>query len=107
MYKTHGIDLQEQGRPRVFELCRFLAATKREKVPGTPQERRTNVLPELQQILQLEEWEHPDIISNQLAGDTQSFQQLSEVLVSGDIGRYHPSRPPNTHWRYWPGGGSL
>jgi hypothetical protein len=107
MYKTHGIDLQEQGSPRVFELCRFLAATKREKVLGTPQERRTNVLPELQQILQLEEWEHPDIISNQLASDTQAFQQLSEVLASGDIGGYHPSRPPNTHWRYWPDGGSL
>lgn len=55
MYKTYGIDLQEQGRPRVFELCRFLAATKREKVLGTPQECRANVLPELQQILQLEE----------------------------------------------------
>jgi hypothetical protein len=107
MYKTHGIDLQKQSRPHVFELCRFLAATKREKVLGTPQERRTNVLPELQQILQLEEWEHPDIISNPLAGDTQSFQQLSEVLVSGDIGLYHPSRPPNTHWRYWADGGSL
>lgn len=107
MYKTHGIDLQEQGRPRVFELCRFLAAMKREKVLGTPQERRNNVLPELRQILRLEEWEHPDIISNQLASDTEAFQQLSGVIATGDVAGYRPSRPPNTHWRNWPDGGSL
>jgi hypothetical protein len=107
MYKTHGIDLQEQGRPRVFEICRFLAGTRREKVLGTSEERRTNVVPELQQILQLEEWEHPDIISNQLASDTEAFQQLSEALATGEVGRYRPSRLPNTHWRNWPEGGVL
>lgn len=107
IYKTHGIDLQEQGGPRVFELCRFLATTQRERVLGTPQERRTNVLPELQQILQLEEWEHPDIIASQLASGTEAFQQLSEVIVTGDLARYRPSHPPNTHWKNWPEGGSL
>jgi len=107
IYKTHGIELQERDNPRVFEVYRFLAATKRERVLGTPQERRTNVHPELEQVLQLEEWEHPDIISNQRASDTETFQQLTETLVTGDVGKYRPSRLPNTHWRNWPEGGAL
>jgi hypothetical protein len=50
MYKAYGIELQKKDSPRVFELSRLLAATRREKVLGTLHERRNNVLPELQQV---------------------------------------------------------
>jgi hypothetical protein len=48
-----------------FELCRFLADIAREQVLATPEERRISVLPEMEQILQLEEWHHPNVVDDQ------------------------------------------
>lgn len=58
-YSQHGIELEEPPRVRVFELCRFLADVARDVVLATAQERRTSVLPDMTQILQLEDWHHP------------------------------------------------
>jgi hypothetical protein len=29
------------------------------------------------------------------------------VLASGDLDRYAPTRPANTHWSHWPESGLL
>jgi len=102
-----GIELGQLPRIQVFELCRFLAEAEREQVLATPQERRTSVQPDMHQALQLESWNHPDVVSLDLPSQSETFQQLAQVLVSGDAGLYRPSRPPNTHWRNWPDGGLL
>ncbi|MEO8586682.1 MAG: hypothetical protein ABI584_11015 [Acidobacteriota bacterium] len=106
-FGAHGISLEEPGRIRVFELCRFLAATHRELVLGTSQERRVSIVSGMRQILQLEEWRHPDLISDELPSTSLSFQQLAEVLVTGDPSHYRGSEPSNTHWSNWPEGGTL
>jgi hypothetical protein len=107
-YAGHGIELEQAPRVRVFELCRCLAEIARERVLATPQERRVSVLPDMAQILQLEEWHHPNVVDD---GDrpsgSETFQQLAQVLATGDVGFYRPSQPPNTHWRNWPEGGRL
>lgn len=38
---------------------------------------------------------------------SETFQQLAQVLVTGDIEKYVPGRPSNTHWSNWPDGGTL
>jgi hypothetical protein len=106
-YKEHGIDLQESHQVHVFELCRFLAATTREQVLASEQERRVSVLPEMEQTLQLAEWRHPDLVNSEPASACETFRQLAEVLSTGDLDLYRPSASPNTDWRNWPGGGTL
>lgn len=105
-YQQHGIDLQED-RPAVFELCRYLADRYRNDVLGTEPERRTSVLPDMEQVLLLDEWHHPNVVEEELPSEVESFQQLAEVLASGDVSRYSPSESPNTHWSNWPDGGTL
>jgi hypothetical protein len=102
-----GISTLEKGRLHVFELCRFLAETSREKVLATIRERRVSVTPEQKRILQLESWRHPDLVAGELPSQTETFQQLALVAETGDLWHYRPSQPPNSHWSNWPEGGSL
>jgi hypothetical protein len=106
-YARHGIELEEPPRVQVFELCRFLADIAREKVLATLKERRVSVLPEMDQILQLEEWHHPNVVDNERPSGSETFQKLARVLAIGDVRLYQPSQPPNTHWRNWPEGGRI
>ena len=107
-YVHHGIELEQAPQVQVFELCRFLADIRREQVLATPKERRVSILPEMEQILQLEEWHHPDVVyDEERPSGSETFQQLARVLATGDVGLYRPSQPPNTHWRNWPEGGRL
>ena len=61
----------------------------------------------LQQIMQLEEWNHPDIAGGVAPSSNEAFQQLARVLATGDTKSYRPTESPNTHWRFWPDSGSL
>ena len=107
-YARHGIELEEAPRVQVFELCRILAATMRADVLATPQEQRVSVLPQMEQILQLDEWHHPNVVDDEdRPSGSETFQQLAQVLATGDLRLYRPSEAPNTHWRNWPEGGRL
>jgi len=102
-----GIIAENPNRIQVFELCRYLADTLRESVLASPEERRVSVLPEMDQLLQLEEWRHPDVAAGELPSQCEAFQQLAQVLSTGNIDFYRPSEQPNTDWRNWPEGGRL
>lgn len=107
-YVRHGIELEEAPQVQVFELCRFLADIAREQVLATPNERRVSVFPEMEQILQLEEWHHPNVVDDaERPSGSETFRQLAQVLATGDVRLYQPSQAPNTHWRNWPEGGRL
>lgn len=107
-YSGHGIELEHAPRVQVFELCRYLADVAREQVLATAQERRVSILPEMSQILQLEEWHHPNVVDDEARpSGSETFRQLAQVLATGEPGLYRPSLPANTHWRNWPEGGRL
>lgn len=106
-YAQQGIELVQEGSVEVYELCRYLAATHRDQVLATSSERRISVLPELKQLLQLEEWHHPDLLAGELPSHLESFQQLALVLATGDPTHYQPTQAPNTHWSHWPEAGLL
>ncbi len=107
-YSAHGIELEQPPRVQVFELCRLLADVAPDRVLASPEERRISVLPEMVQVLHLEEWHHPNIVDDDdRPSGSETFQQLAQVLATGDVRLYHPSLPPNTHWRNWPEGGRL
>ncbi len=105
-YRAAGIELQG-ARPAVFELCRFLAHHHRDQVLATRSERRVSLPRELTEILVLEDWHHPDVCSEELPSETETFRQLAEILASGDVSRYKTAESHNTHWRNWPDAGTL
>jgi hypothetical protein len=106
-YAHHGIKLEQPPQVQVFELCRFLADVAREQILATPQERRVSVLPDMNQILQVEEWHHPDVVDGSRPSESDTFRQFAHILATGNAEPYRPPRQPNTHWSNWPGGGRL
>jgi hypothetical protein len=106
-YRKQEIELSEPERILVFELCRYVAAIARESVLATHDERRVSILPEMQQLIVLDEWHHPDLVDHERPSQVETFQQLALVLATGDTRHYQPTTPPNTHWQNWPDGGSL
>ena len=105
-YLSAGI-VPDCERLQAFELCRFLAYYYRDAVLATSQELRHQVAPELDLILTLDEWRHPDIAGEELPSGSSSFRQLARVLETGDLALYAPKKPSNTHWSHWPEGGTL
>ncbi|MCA9251334.1 MAG: hypothetical protein KDA54_09380 [Phycisphaerales bacterium] len=104
----HGIELEEPPRICVFECCRALAATHRDAVLATPDERRHMLPEDVEQILQLEEWHHPDIANDsERPSGNETFVQLARVLATGKLNEFKLTSPPNTHWKNWPDGGTL
>jgi hypothetical protein len=105
-YATKGVILEEE-RPAVFELCRYLAHDHREAMLATETERRVSVLPEMRQIMLLDEWHHPDLANGQAPSQTETFQQLASVLERNAPELYSAEEPANNHWKNWPEGGTL
>lgn len=105
--RRFGIEPSEADRLRTFEVCRYIAEIERDGVLATPDERRTHVPADLDEILVLDDWHHPDTVNGQVASETAAFRSIAEVLATGDVGAYDPSEPGNTHWSNWPDGGSL
>jgi hypothetical protein len=101
----HNVRPSRPTRISVVELCRFLAETRRESVLGTEEERRISVPTELDEILRLDEWTHPDLAAGERPSAMGSLQQLAGILAFGPGAGYHPATRPNTHWSNWPDGG--
>ncbi|MFT3677573.1 MAG: hypothetical protein QM781_16910 [Chitinophagaceae bacterium] len=40
-------------------------------------------------------------------GSYETWQQIAQVIVTGDPAMYNPTLQPNTHWKHWPDSGSL
>jgi hypothetical protein len=106
-YAAHDIPLQDPPNVYVFEFCRLLAASARSHVLATDDERRKCVPPELEQVIQLEEWHHPDLVNDERPSTNATFNSLAEVLAYGNVSAYQPFEEPNTHWKNWPEGGTL
>lgn len=105
--EAHGIEPSEPDGLLTFELCRHLAVDHRSRVLGSDAERRVSVPPELDEILVLDAWHHPDLVQGELPSESETFQQLAQVLATGSLDAYAPSNAPNTHWSNWPDGGTL
>jgi len=107
-WAEHGVEMENPDEPAVYELCRVLASMERDRIFATKVERCANLPSECTLLLQLEEWNHPDVVDDDhRPGNSETFRQLAKVLVTGDLNHYRPTQPPNTHWKNWPDGGTL
>jgi hypothetical protein len=89
------------------ELLRSLVPEFSGLLFAAESELRQRVPSDIPMILRLEEWNHPDLVADELPSHNETFQMIADVLVSGNSSLYKPTREPNTHWRNWPEGGSL
>ena len=94
-------------RVRTFELCRYLAAAVRDDVLATRDECRAHVPEGTNELLMLDGWNHPDVVSGEGPSATETFRQIALVLAIGDAAAYGPTHAPNIHWSNWPDGGTL
>lgn len=105
-YEKSGIELEEDT-PLTFEFCRYLAEKYRDLVLCTQNEVRVSVLPSMDLLLQLDDWEHPDISNGELPSLSEDFKNIALALEKGSFESFQTSDKNNTHWCNWPEAGTL
>ena len=90
------------GVSPAFATLHGLCEEHRDALFATPAELASCVAPGLVSILTLEEWSHPDVYGGPKPSESEAFRQLAEVLATGDVTRYAPTKPPNSRdWLMW------
>jgi len=79
-----------------------LMASHRDALFYTEAELDERVAKGLKKVMKLDEWAHPDVYGGPKPSASEAFQQLAEVLASGDVGKYAPTEAPNNRdWKTW------
>jgi hypothetical protein len=90
----------------IWDALRTLVPEHRELLLATEEELRRRIPADLPEILRLDEWNHPASFGEKPSAN-ETFRQLAEVIETGDLRRYAPTEPPDTHWSNWPESGAL
>jgi len=106
-YIAKGIDLEHDGRIRPWEFMRGLVPEYSSMFWVTREEISKSIPLDLPIIMTLSNWHHPDLALDEKPSNTQTFQQIADMLITGDSFLYNPSEEHNTHWSFWPEGGML
>lgn len=81
---------------RLWDVLRRLVPQYRDLLLADEQELRDRIPADLPEILRLDEWHQPDFPGEDSPpSDAEVYQQLADVLASGDITRRH-SCPTHT-----------
>lgn len=107
--QQHGIgeDQRDGAEVTIVELMRTLVPQHHALWLATEAELNQVVEADVPLILRLDEWHHPDLAEGEMPSTNEAFQMIADVLVSGNVDRYKPSLPPNTHWSNWLESGTL
>ncbi|MDY6901299.1 MAG: hypothetical protein SWZ49_24970 [Cyanobacteriota bacterium] len=88
-----------------FDLIIHLVNNYRTKILATKTEFTKIVPQELTQIIQLDNWHHPDVYNPNsefsMPSKTKSMQMIAEVIVSGNPESYQPYEENNVDWQKW------
>ncbi|EWM64142.1 MULTISPECIES: DUF7003 family protein [Micromonospora] len=91
----------------LVDVLRRLVPRHRELLLADEEELRRRIRVDIPEVLRLDQWNHPDLAGGLRPSESETFRQIADVLTTGDLRRYAPSLPPNTHWSNWPDSGSL
>lgn len=88
-----------------FDLIIHLVDRYRAKILATQTEFREIVPAQLTQIIQLDNWHHPDVYNPNsefsMPSKTKSMQMIAQVLAFGKPELYQPCEENNVDWRKW------
>lgn len=104
-YTSRNIELQNPPAVRVYEFMRACLTEHKTAFMATENEIYDCFGQDIPLLMQLDEWFHPDIASEEKPSDNETFQLIATLLETGDISAYKPTKQPNNHWRNWPFGG--
>jgi hypothetical protein len=106
-YARNGIILESPSSIRAFEFLRLLTITHRDLLLATKAELRERLIGDIPLMLQVNEWNHPDIVSGKKPSENETFILIAKMIDKLDINIYRPSKTPNTHWSNWKDSGTL
>lgn len=100
--RQEGIPIPHDGVLRGQHLLWSLLPAHRDLLFATDSEKSTRLPLDLPKFLQLEEWNHPRLMTQRTKpSQSETFRLLAEATVAGDVDRYRPTLPPNTNFRNW------
>lgn len=106
-YIAKKIALEFEDKITPWEFMRGLIPEYSNLFWLTEEEISKKIPKDLPVFMTLDNWHHPDLIADEIPSDTQTFQQLANVIISGDKKLYNTNESNNTHWINWPEGGTL
>jgi hypothetical protein len=83
-----GVQRANPPRTTIVEALRSLMPEYRDVLLATSEELQVCIPHDLPCILELTKWMHPDVAEDELPSNTQSFQMLVQVLITGDTSHY-------------------
>jgi hypothetical protein len=105
--QVRGESIHFDGRfEQLLDVLRLLGDSHGALLLGTADEVRSRIPADLPELLQLDAWNHPDLL-HESPSASPTFQLLAKAIVSGVATDYSPSLPPNTHWENWPDAGTF
>ena len=106
-YLGKGIELEFENKITPWEFLRGLIPEQSKLFWLTRQEASKKIPIDLPEFMILTNWHHPNLVISEKPSETETFQQLADVIVTGDKTLYDTREIMNTHWKNWPEGGSL
>jgi len=106
-YAARGVTLAKAPAISVWEFARAFVPEHRAGFLALEEEIRDRIPKDLPLLLRLDEWYHNDLSGEELPSAVETFRQIANVLETGDVSFYQPTKTPNTHWKNWPMGGTL
>jgi hypothetical protein len=106
-YTSKMISPQFENKITPWEFMRGLIPEYSPLFWLTPKEISKKIPADLPIFMILHNWHHPDLAAGEKPSETQTFQQLAEVITTGDKKLFQPDETNNTHWLNWPAGGTL
>ncbi len=104
--RGHAIGVDAPKGEELSSTFRRLVPAHRDLLFGDDADVGRRLPADLPQLLQLEEWNHPDLFEMP-PSQSETYQLIAVVMESLAPTRYRPTLAQNTHWSNWPDSGSL
>lgn len=106
-YQKKGIEFEFEDKITPWEFLRGLIPEHSDLFWHTRQEISSKIPIDLPEFMTLTNWHHPDLVMSEKPSETETFQQLADVIITGNKDLYKKTELINTHWSNWPEGGSC
>ncbi|MBN2494909.1 MAG: hypothetical protein JXR96_09995 [Deltaproteobacteria bacterium] len=104
-YRMLGIDVRDAGMPKQAKIIRYLSHA----IPDELFFRHEEILSicgrtgsGLKVLVELDDWQHPDLLNDEMPSQTTCFRSLAVAIEKNDIGLLDcPKDRCNAHWSNW------
>lgn len=95
-------DCEEHELEATFAALLQLIEADRDRLFSTPPQLADVVAAGLPHIMTIDAWAHPDVYGGPKPSESAAFQQVADVLETGDTSKWAPTEEPNNRdWKFW------